>query len=35
MADSLSLLLALELPDDSEVESSDVLGEDDNKECKK
>jgi len=29
MADSLPLLLALELLDDSEVESSDVLGEDD------
>ncbi|XP_022801459.1 uncharacterized protein LOC111339136 [Stylophora pistillata] len=29
MVDSLSLLLALELLDDSEVESSDVLGEDD------
>lgn len=29
MADSVPLLLALELLDDSEVESSDVLGEDD------
>ena len=28
--DSLPLLLALELLDDSEVEKSDVLGEDDN-----
>ena len=29
MADSLPLLLALELFDDSEVKTSDVLGEDD------
>ena len=29
MADSLPLLLALELLEDSEVETSDVLGEDD------
>ena len=29
MADSLPLFLALELLDDSEVETSDVLGEDD------